>query len=110
MSIRKEEFERVVNIYCGDAGQSIFVDDKIIVFNSNRMLSGFNNSQIFYDENDCRLLLCSILNMYLHIPAEKSNVPQRLVYAMREMKKIENIRAGISAFTKISSSQLNSAS
>ena len=100
LSIKKEEFERVSMLYGEALSSEISSFPEILLFKSDRMLSFIRNPHSDYDENDCKLLLCSFLNIYLHMTKEK--IPKALSVAMAEIKKEENLREGISAFIRIS--------
>ena len=100
LSIKEEEFERVCMLYTGTLSSEISSFPEILLFKSDRMLSFVRNPHSDYDENDCKLLLCSFLNIYLHMT--KGKIPKMLSSAISEMKKTENLCEGISAFTRIS--------
>lgn len=102
ISVKKDEFERVLHFYNPDLINNFLLTPQRILFNSNCSLSGLNNFLFSYDENDCRLLLCSLFNMFLHPSANKKILPKALILAMSEMKKEENLKCGISAFVSIS--------
>lgn len=100
LSVKKEEFDRVSVLYREMLSDEIMSSPHILLFKSDRNLSFLANPHSDFDENDCKLLLCSFLNTYLHMTKEK--IPKALSAAMKEMKKDENLREGISAFTRIS--------
>lgn len=103
LSVKKDEFERVIHIYKENLKNDILSAPGKIIFSSERRLLGLSGILSLFDENDCKLLLCSIINMYLHISKEKKGIPKPLIFALSEMKKDENLRRGISAFIEISS-------
>ena len=98
LSVKKDEFERVLPLYNPELENEILSNPRIILFRSDRTCSVLNNFHLSYDENDCMLLLCSVINMYLHPSKTKEAVPSSLLHAISEMKKEENLRRGIPAF------------
>lgn len=102
LSVKKEEFEHVLKLYSSKSVDDFFDGNQTILCSSDRTISGLNNFLFLYDENDCRLLLCSMINMYLHASKDRDKIPKNLVRAIAEMKKPDNLKSGIPAFTRIS--------
>ena len=100
LSVKKDEFEKVASIYGDDIPKHFSTEKNVLLF-SAKALPTFMNTFSDFNENDCRLLLCFMLNMFLNAYTENNKIPKNLIYAMSEMKRAENLKAGISAFTKI---------
>ncbi len=100
LSVRREEFERLSNVYEMSFEQCpvTFVFPRIFqlydIYNENRSMS----------DTDCKLFLSTLLHGYAHTRSELSavNIPQALLLAVDEMKKTENLKKGISAFVTLS--------
>ena len=100
LSVKKEEFERLFRLY--DTPEKILSDQNTFLFNSTQSAIKFKNFLFAPDENDCKLLLCAIINMYLHAAPTKDKIPANLLYAVSEIKKTENLKIGVPAFIKFS--------
>lgn len=100
LSVRREEFELLSNIYGAvlEKHPVTFDFPRVVMFydiyRENRLVS----------EADCKLLLSALLHAYVQTN-DSSNyvgIPNALLSAAEEMKKIENLREGISAFVTLS--------
>lgn len=100
LSVRKEEFERLFRLY--DTPEEILSAQNTFLFNSTQSVIKFRNFLFSPDENDCKLLLCAIINMYLHTAPIKDKIPANLIRAVSEINKAENLKLGVPAFIKIS--------
>lgn len=103
LSVKKDEFARVLDFYNTGLKDKINASPRKILFSSDRKPPELNSLLLSYDENDCKLLLCAFLNMYLHMSKNKEKIPKSLLFAMSEMKKDENLKRGVRAFIEISS-------
>lgn len=95
LSVKKEEFEILSNAYYPALKEEINAADTPPVFRQSGvpMQSG-------QGEYDCKLLLFSLLKMY--IDRSRQSVPQQLAAAMTELQKAENLREGVAAFVRLS--------
>ena len=99
LSVKREEFETFFSAF----GLSCVAFPKSFVFSRLAKLSDMLIQSV--EERDCRLLLSVILHAYVKSKIEgeeKSAMPKALLCAAEEMKKAENLKAGISAFAALS--------
>lgn len=100
LSVRYEVFDVLAKVYD-------------LSFEKSPLIFAFPRVSILYDfcrknrpisESDCTLLLSTLLHAYSHTNdrLNYSNLPQELSNAVDEMKKTENLKNGISAFTSLS--------
>jgi AraC-like DNA-binding protein len=100
LSVRRKEFERLSNVFEVSVEQCPFnfffpqVSKLYDIYRENRLIS----------ESDCKLLLSTIFHAYVHAKEALSpdGIPDVLLSAAEEMKKIENLKKGISAFVTLS--------
>lgn len=108
LSVKKEEFEAFSNAYAPQLLACIQSGEDPKPFSFQRILS----LDVFQKEDgnnvtefDCKLLLSALLKEYIdetNCLQGSSKLPPMLAYAVEEMKKRENLKRGIAAFTQLS--------
>ena len=107
LSIKKEEFELFSVAYDPHLLNVINNSPCPITFSSSLFeLRNFcENTKRSITEYDCKFLLSYFLNMYISETdclTHNSEIPQMIVSAIEEMKKSDNLKRGIDAFTELS--------
>ena len=100
LSVRREEFEFLSNVYGVTFEQCPFtfafprISKLYDIYRENRSMS----------EIDCKLLLSTLLHEYVHTKdgLNPAKIPEALRSAADEMKKSENLKKGIPAFVALS--------
>ena len=100
LSVKSDHFERLSSVYGAsfECFPVCFAFSRIFklydIYIENRMAS----------ENDCTLILSMLLHAYIHANEHihHSSIPKGFLSALEKMKKIENLKKGISALMALS--------
>lgn len=106
LSVRKEEFETVTNIYGKFFLNCSLTFQKPLFYRNcsilNYSLLDYRNMSANIKEYDCKFLLSSVLHYCIKHSEAKSAIPQSLSFAIDEIKKTENLKIGIEAMLRLS--------
>ncbi len=100
LSVRRENFELLSSVY----GLSFEQRPLSFAFSRVSKLYDLCKENRLVSESDCTLILSTLLHAFIHSKDQTghSNIPSELLCAAEEMKKIENLKEGISAFVALS--------
>ena len=105
LSVRREEFEAICNIYGTEVLNRIVNADRPILCENcsllNYSLLDYENMALGLKEYDCKFLLCSVLHYYIQ-HGKVNSIPLSLSFALDEIKKTENLCEGIIAMVRLS--------
>ena len=108
LSVERREFELFCNMYHARLAEEILKGEQPVCFEFDRSamidLPGERNDWVF-TEYDCKFLLSCLLKScidHTNCLEREHALPDMLSHAADEMKKTENLRKGIPAFTEIS--------
>ena len=106
LSVQKEEFETIADIYSKDFFNQILNSDNPIFCENcsllNYLLIDYENMSANPKEYDCKFLLSCILHYCIQHSESKSAIPPSLSFAINEIKKTENLHEGIEAMVRLS--------
>lgn len=107
LSVRKEEFELFSNVFDPLLLSCINSSSTPIYFNAAlpSLFDVFGEHTQNVNELDCKLFLSFILKEcieHVNLSSEYGNLPPAFLSVIKEMKKSENLKEGISAFTRLS--------
>lgn len=106
LSVQKEEFEAIADIYGKDFFNQILNSDNPIFCENcsllNYSLLDYENMSANLKEYDCKFLLSCILHYCIQHSESKSAIPPSLSFAINEIKKTENLHEGIEAMVRLS--------
>ena len=107
LSVEKTEFELFSSMYhigladhISKSTVPIFYD-----FSYSMPMNSYVAEERYISEYDCKFLLSCLLKKYIdntNYKARNTELPDKLANSIEEMKKPENLRRGISAFTELS--------
>lgn len=106
LSVRREEFESICNVYGKEVlsrilntGNPILCENCSLI---NYSLLDYENMSANPKEYDCKFLLSCILHYCIQHIESKSAIPPSLSFAINEIKKTENLHEGIEAMVRLS--------
>lgn len=107
LSVKKNEFEKIVAVYNSSFQNAITQPTEPIVFRGCAEMPMINfiyaNFCASTGDYDYKLLLFCLIQIYLKAVSQKENdLPSHLRFAMSEIRKREHLKAGVSAFIKLS--------
>ena len=106
LSVRREEFEAIADIYGKDFFNQIIRSDNPFFCEHcsllNYSLFDYENMSANMKEYDCKFLLSYILHYCIKHNELKSAIPSSLSFAINEIKKIENLHEGIESMVRLS--------
>lgn len=107
VSVRKEEFESLLNYYDSSLKGRLRASEKPILCSKHGIYRTLCNvcadAVSSGEEYECKFLLSCLIRLYISVAdRNKEDIPNSLSYAMRQMQKYENLKSGIEAFTKLS--------
>ena len=106
LSVRREEFESICNVYGKEVLSRILNTDNPILCENcsliNYSLLDYENMSANPKEYDCKFLLSCILHYCIQHIESKSAIPPSLSFAINEIKKTENLHEGIEAMVRLS--------
>lgn len=106
LSVQKEEFESVANIYGSDFFKQISSSESPLFYHNCSLLNysflDYENMSVNIKTYDYKFLLSCILHFCIQQNMSKSIIPVSLSFAINEIKKTENLKIGIEALIKLS--------
>lgn len=104
VSVACREFEDLCAFYGREHLNPIICSDNPILCENCSFfsLSFFEKISAINNDVDCKFLLSNILHYYAKLNYNQTDIPDSLAFAVDEMKKTENLREGITAFTRLS--------
>lgn len=106
LSVKREEFEKMCYVFDLSLDKERKATEPIIFGSpefSARFYSMFQNAEALTAEQDYRLLLSYLVKAYVDIAkTETASMPLWLAETLKEMRRPENVKEGVSALMRIS--------